>query len=158
MERSGRLVVAGLVTVATFAVVTWVCGAFVLPSMLDSGADRWVVASALGVALAGLAALWGHGFATGTEAKPSPPPTPSVSVNVPGAGAVGVGRDSRAPITTAGGQAAAVPPVTPPPVPQEQPTAPGATNVSAAGDGAIAIGRDSFGQLSTDGRPTEQRP
>jgi hypothetical protein len=161
MGRLGRWVVAGLVTVASFTAVTWIGGALVLPPMLKDGAVRWGLASALGVALAALAAVWGHGFATGTGSESSPAPAAAVSVDVAGAGAVGVGRDNRAPLTTAGGRAGtdapAAPAVSPQAAPKE-PTAPGATTVSAAGEGAIAVGRDNFGPLSTDGRPTGQQP
>jgi hypothetical protein len=61
--RAVRWGVAGLVTIAAFAVVTWVAGDFVLTAVLKSQADRWVVASALGVAVAALTALWGHSWA-----------------------------------------------------------------------------------------------
>jgi hypothetical protein len=43
--------------VAAFGVALWVCGALLLPLWLKSGADRWVVAAGLGVAVAALAAL-----------------------------------------------------------------------------------------------------
>jgi hypothetical protein len=49
---------------AAFAVVAWVAGAFVLPLFMSSGADRWVVAAGLGVAVAALAALWGQSWAS----------------------------------------------------------------------------------------------
>ena len=57
-----RWVVAVVVTIAAFAAATWVCGAFVL-SMRDGGV-RWGIAGGLGVAVAALAALWGHSYAT----------------------------------------------------------------------------------------------
>jgi hypothetical protein len=57
--------VAGLVTVAAFGAATWVSGVFLLPLVMKSDADRWVVAAGLGVAVAALAALWGHSWATG---------------------------------------------------------------------------------------------
>ena len=49
--------VAGAVTVAAFGVATWISGAFLLPLIMKSVADRWVVAAGLGVAVAALAAL-----------------------------------------------------------------------------------------------------
>jgi hypothetical protein len=52
-----RWLVAVVVTVAAFGVALWVCGALLLPLWLKSGADRWVVAAGLGVAVAALAAL-----------------------------------------------------------------------------------------------------
>jgi hypothetical protein len=78
--RAGRWLVAGVVTVAAFGVSLWLCGAVVLPSMLKSGADRWVVAAGLGVAVAAVAALWGAWWA-GREpaAAPADPGGRSVS-------------------------------------------------------------------------------
>ena len=57
MSRPGRWLVAVVVTVVAFGVSLWVCGALLLPLWLKSGADRWVVAAGLGVAVAALAAL-----------------------------------------------------------------------------------------------------
>lgn len=79
MVRLARWGAAGLVTAAVFAVVTWATGAFALAGVLRSDGDRWVVASALGVAVAALAALWGHSWATketaasGTAEEPAEP-------------------------------------------------------------------------------------
>jgi hypothetical protein len=56
--------VAALVTVAAFSLSTWICGALVLPPMMKNPAVRWGVAAGLGVAMAALAALWGHSYAT----------------------------------------------------------------------------------------------
>jgi hypothetical protein len=61
--------VAALVTIAAFAVATWVCGAFVFP-MRDGGV-RWGIAGGLGVAVAALAALWGHSYATQEHEQPA---------------------------------------------------------------------------------------
>lgn len=55
---------AALVVAGVFAVTVWVSGTFVLPLVLASSADRWVVAAGLGVAVAALAALWGQSWAT----------------------------------------------------------------------------------------------
>jgi len=60
-----RWLAAGLVTVTAFAGVTWLCGALVLANAIDDSAARWSVAGGLGVAVAALAALWGHSFAEG---------------------------------------------------------------------------------------------
>jgi hypothetical protein len=65
MSRAARWLVTVLVTVAAFGVSLWVCGALLLPLWLKSGADRWVVAAGLGVAIAALAALWGASWAGG---------------------------------------------------------------------------------------------
>jgi hypothetical protein len=59
-----RWTVAVLVTVAAFAASSWICGALVLSTVMKDPGIRWGVAGALGVAVAALAALWGHSFAT----------------------------------------------------------------------------------------------
>lgn len=64
-----RWAVAVMVTIAAFAAATWICGAFVLP-MRDGGV-RWGIAGGLGVAVAALAALWGHSYATAKHQKPA---------------------------------------------------------------------------------------
>jgi hypothetical protein len=60
--------VAVLVTVAAFAAATWICGALVLP--IRDGGVRWGIAGGLGVAVAALAALWGHSYATAEHQQP----------------------------------------------------------------------------------------
>jgi hypothetical protein len=65
MGRLARWCLAGTVTIVVFVAVTWVSGAFVLPHLMRSADIRWLVAASLGVAVAALAALWGHSFATG---------------------------------------------------------------------------------------------
>jgi 4-amino-4-deoxy-L-arabinose transferase-like glycosyltransferase len=64
-----RWAVAVLVTIAAFAVATWVCGAFALP--VRDGGVRWGIAGGLGVAVAALAALWGHSYATAEDQQPA---------------------------------------------------------------------------------------
>jgi hypothetical protein len=75
-----RWLVAAVVTVAAFGLSLWVCGALLLPLWLKSGADRWVVAAGLGVAVAALAALgcasWAGG---GSEDSPAAPGERSIS-------------------------------------------------------------------------------
>src|ERR1700722_19981660 len=63
MDRARRWLIAGLTVAFSFGVATWVSGSFLLPLVLQSDADRWVVASALGVAVAALVALWGQQWA-----------------------------------------------------------------------------------------------
>lgn len=58
MDRTRRWLAAGVIVALAFGVATWVSGAFLLPAVLKSGADRWVVASALGVAMAALVQQW----------------------------------------------------------------------------------------------------
>jgi hypothetical protein len=64
-----RWAAAVLVTIAAFAAATWICGAFVLP--MRDGVVRWGIAGALGVAVAALAALWGHSYATAEHQEPA---------------------------------------------------------------------------------------
>ena len=59
-----RWLVASLVTITAFAMATLICGALILPTVMKDPGVRWGVAGALGVAVAALAALWGHSFAT----------------------------------------------------------------------------------------------
>jgi CubicO group peptidase (beta-lactamase class C family) len=56
-----RWSVAVVVTVTAFPAATWVRGEALL-TMRDAGA-RWGIAGGLGVAVAALAALWGHSYA-----------------------------------------------------------------------------------------------
>lgn len=86
MGRAGRWWLAGLVTVAVFAVTAWVLAAFVLPPVMASAGDRWVVAAGAGTAVAALAALWGQSWATRVEAGTSDADAGSKSRRVPGPG------------------------------------------------------------------------
>jgi hypothetical protein len=71
VSQASRWWVAGLVVFVTFALVTCIAGAFLLPLVMKSGADRWVVAAGLGVAVDALVALWGQSWATReTATKP----------------------------------------------------------------------------------------
>jgi hypothetical protein len=69
--------VAALVTVTTFSLSTWICGALVLPAVMKDPAVRWGVAAGLGVAMAALAALWGHSYATTHPPRRPLPPRPA---------------------------------------------------------------------------------
>jgi hypothetical protein len=71
MGGMARWSVAVLVTAAAFGVGAWISGAFLLPAVMKSGADRWVLAAGMGVAVAALAALWGHSWAR-REGEASP--------------------------------------------------------------------------------------
>jgi hypothetical protein len=64
MWRTVKWWVAGLMAVAAFGAATWLSGAFILPFVMESNSDRWVVAAGLGVALAAPVALWGQSWAT----------------------------------------------------------------------------------------------
>jgi hypothetical protein len=67
MKSIVRWWVASLVTIATFATGTWVSGALILPTFMKDSAIRWGVAGGFGVAVAALAALWGHSFASAVQ-------------------------------------------------------------------------------------------
>ncbi len=73
-----RWFVAVLVTVAAFAIATWICGALILPMVMKDGGVRWGIAVGVGVATAALAALWGHSFATVKHSR-EPAHLPSVA-------------------------------------------------------------------------------
>jgi hypothetical protein len=77
-----RWSVAGLVTIAVFVVTTWLCGALALPHVLKDPAARWGIAGALGVALAALAALWGHSFAEGRQRATTTSSSPQSAVSM----------------------------------------------------------------------------
>jgi len=62
--RPGRWAVAGLVTLAAFAVATWVSGVFLFTRLLPSPDARWPVAVAVGAAVAAFTGLWGQSWAT----------------------------------------------------------------------------------------------
>lgn len=158
MRRNMRWAVAVGVTVAGFAVPTWLCGAIVLPSMLSDPAIRWGLASALGVAMAALAALWGHGFATRTGEESSQRTPSGVSVQAVGArsvavhgnpaggistGDTGAPRPPSGPLSRQEPTSAAASP-TPPPAP-----APAPATVTASGERAIAISGNPEGTVST---------
>jgi hypothetical protein len=72
MSRAARWLVAMVVTVAAFGLTLWACGALLMPLWLKSGADRWVVAAGLGVAVAALAALGCASWASGQSEDSSP--------------------------------------------------------------------------------------
>lgn len=71
MGRAGRWWVAGLVTVAAFAVTAWVLATFVLLQVMASAPDRWVVAAGAGTAVAAVSALWGQSWATRKDSEGS---------------------------------------------------------------------------------------
>jgi len=152
--------VAVSVTAAAFAVPAWLAGAVVLPPLLKDPGTRWGVASSLGVALAALAALWSHGFAT--DGQEGDPPA-DTSVQAVGERSVAVGGDNRGRISTgdtsgAGSVARATtgdpaPPTSPAPAPgQEAGQEAGQGKVSAAGKRGIAIGGSNTAPLSTGDR------
>jgi hypothetical protein len=152
MDRFGRWAVAALATAAAFVLPTWICGALVLPSMLEDPSIRWGLACALGTALAALAAAWGYGFAARTQEK-ARDKEPSGPMNLAsGARAVAVGGSNPGSISTGDttaphqpfGQVSSEKPAGP-----QLPAAPVASRVTASGERSIAIGGGNKGQLST---------
>ncbi|MFF9727787.1 hypothetical protein [Streptomyces gardneri] len=138
-------------TVAALAVPVWLCGAVVLPPLLEDPAIRWPLASTLGTALAALAALWGYGFAT--RGRPTTGPTPSSpSAQATAERAVAIGGNNHAPVSTGDAPAPTLPaPAGPAAGQPSAPPAPG--TVSASGERSIAIGGNSSGSLATGDRP-----
>lgn len=76
-----RWAVAVAATAMAFALATWVSGAFVLPLWVRDDADRWVIATAAGVVLGGLAGLWGKVYATARDAEQTPAASSEVTAN-----------------------------------------------------------------------------
>ncbi|WP_229848991.1 hypothetical protein [Streptomyces melanogenes] len=140
-------------TVAAFAVATWLCGALVLAPVVPDDATRWALACGVGSAVAALAGMGGYGYATRPQQTPESPPVTTAS----GVRSVAIGGNSHGPIntgdTTPAAPAApdAVPPPTGPAGPAQPP--PGA---ASSGVRSVAIGGDSHGPINTgdtDGRP-----
>jgi hypothetical protein len=156
MGRNVRWAVAGLVTAAAFAVPVWLCGAVVLPPLLEDEAVRWSLASALGAVLGSLAVLWGHGFATRVPAAEQSVSSVS-SVQATAGGAVAVGGNNQGSIFTGRAPAPAQPPVAAPAA-LPHPVPPSTGSVTASGPGSIAIGGDNAGPLSTGDRPDSRHP
>jgi hypothetical protein len=158
MGRNIRWAVAGLVTAAAFVVPTWSCGAMVLPLLVEDAAIRWSLASALGTALAALAASWGYGFATRDRPTTGQSPS-SPSVQATAERAVAIGGNNQARVST--GDAPA--PTQPAPAgsaagQSPAPPAPGAASASASGERSIAIGGNNSGPLSTGDQPGSLNP
>jgi hypothetical protein len=65
----GRWIVAGLVTLAAFAVFTWVSGIFLFTRLLPSPDTRWPAAFTIGAAAAAFAGVWGQWWATQSGAN-----------------------------------------------------------------------------------------
>jgi hypothetical protein len=71
VARVGRWWVAGIMTVAVFAVTVWILAAYVLSPMIGPAGDRWVVATGAGTSAAALAALWGQWWAARADTETS---------------------------------------------------------------------------------------
>jgi hypothetical protein len=69
--RPGRWMVAALVTMAAFAVITWVSGVLLFMRLLPSPDARWPVAVTIGAAAAAFAGLWGQSWAVQSSSPDS---------------------------------------------------------------------------------------
>lgn len=109
-NRLIRWLAAGLFTVAIFSGSAVICGMLVLPSLLRSSADRWVVASGVGVAVAALTTLWGASWAMreppghAAEQDRVPGRDPSMVVTADRRG-IAIGGDNHG-VTSTGGNSA----------------------------------------------------
>ncbi|WP_237408883.1 hypothetical protein [Streptomyces sp. M2CJ-2] len=151
MNRLARWTVAGVVTVGSFAAVTTLCGAWVLPPMMEDAAIRWGLASAVGAALAALAAAWGYGFATRTPQLPGQTPAGN-SAHASAPRSAAVAGDNSGSISTGDSTPAALPaqpPAQPPATPLPPSPPPPANTASASGERSIAIGGNNSANLST---------
>ncbi|MEW1723912.1 hypothetical protein [Streptomyces sp. NPDC093109] len=158
MGQNIRWAVAGLATAAAFVVPAWLCGAVVLPPLLDDSAVRWSLASALGAVLSSLTVLWGHGFATRTPAPgpppPAPDPTPSRSVQVTTERSVAIGGDNQGSIST-GDTNPTTAPVQPAAGPNPTPTP---DTLSVSRNRSITIDGNNSGTLSTGDQSAGGQP
>lgn len=50
-----------------FALVAWLCGAIILPHVLEVPVVRWTVATAAAIAVDALVAMWAYSFGKGGE-------------------------------------------------------------------------------------------
>jgi hypothetical protein len=150
MGRAVRWLIAGLVTAAAFGLSTWVAGVLVLPPLMESAADRWVVAAGLGVAVAALVGLWGDSWAK--QRTPSRSANPGGSSIVTGGSLTGIASigdhntNTQQPKTDAQPATPAEnkPQVPVLPAPDEATVAPGERSIAAGGDisGIANIGGD----------------
>lgn len=85
MQQVVKWWVAGLIAVTAFGAATWVSGVLLLPLVMKSDADRWVVAAGLGVAVATLVTLWGQSWAM-RDSPAEPGTTPAGRRSITAAG------------------------------------------------------------------------
>src|SRR5690242_18872040 len=67
MKNITRGTLAVVIVAAVFALVTWLCGAIILPHVLKDPVVRWTVATAAAIAVDALVAMWAYSFAKGGE-------------------------------------------------------------------------------------------
>jgi hypothetical protein len=73
--RNGRWWLAGTLTLVTFLVITWGVTKYLPVTWLKDPAQRLTVGSGAGLAVAGVAALWGKSFATARAPDTEPEAT-----------------------------------------------------------------------------------
>ena len=89
-----RWLVASLLVLAVFAAVTGLAGVVVLPHWRSlHGADRWVIATAAGLAVATLAGLGAYGWVT--RGSDTPPKGRTVRVGRDNTGIISTGDNAR---------------------------------------------------------------
>ena len=143
----GRWAVAAAVTGSVFGLTTWLAGTYVLPLWVGDDGSRWVIATAAGLALGGLAALWGKVFAT---ARPEEQTSASHEVTALGAHSIAVGGNFAGTASTNGG----IPPESRGVRGQATATEPAAAEsgprtVTAGGERSVAIGGSASGVVPT---------
>ena len=69
MRHKVRWLIAFGVTAVICVISLWISGAYILPLWVKSDANRWVIASSIGVALGAVAALWGKTYAQSENKK-----------------------------------------------------------------------------------------
>jgi hypothetical protein len=140
------------VTIAVFVVGTWVGGAVVLPHLMRSSDARWAVAASFGVAVAALAALWGHWFATRESSVANPA---GKTTTASGSGSIAAGGHISGTVST--GSRKVIPPR--PAVPSDaKDHVFGPEQVTASGTNSIAAGGDISGSASTGDDIEGSRP
>lgn len=158
VERFGRWTVAVLVTVAAFALPTWLGGECVLPPVLKDGGVRWGVAASLGAVLGALAGLWGYDFTKRAE-NPNTG-TAGASALAHGERSVAVVGDPSGNISTGDVGAPCTPHAptagNPPTQPRTAvPPAPG--GATAFGDRSIAVIGNPQGRISTGDQASREQ-
>ena len=67
MKNIVRGTLAVVIVAAVFALVTWLCGAIILPDVLKDVVVRWTVATAAAIAVDALVAMWAYSIGKGGE-------------------------------------------------------------------------------------------
>ncbi|MBB6076980.1 hypothetical protein [Streptomyces paradoxus] len=122
-------------TTVAFAGTTWLCGALLLPPVMNDSAVRWTVACGAGAAMAALAAMWGHGFAGGRRAAPGPAPRGAAE---PGSRSVAIRGSNSGNVSTGDRH-----------VPHPPSRGARGSAATSPGERAITIGGDNHGTLTT---------